>query len=194
MNARRCKPVFCPEITLPMSAITIRTSSPADASAVRALYQRVARESGGLARQPDEITADYVLHFLSRAQAQGVGLVAEWDGQLVAEIHTYTAGLRIFAHVLGDLTVAVDASAQGQGLGRRLFETLLAEALARFPHVSRVELLVRESNARAIALYERLGLRHEGRFEGRVAGAHGLEADIPMAWHAPRSTQATQTS
>ena len=177
-----------------MSSITLRPSTPTDASAVRALYQRVARESGGLARQPDEITDDYVLHFLSRAQAQGVGLVAERDGQLVAEIHTYASGLRIFSHVLGDLTVAVDESTQGIGLGRRLFETLLAEVQTHFPHVSRVELLVRESNARAIALYERLGFRHEGRFEDRVAGAHGLEADIPMAWHAPRPTQATQTS
>lgn len=177
-----------------MSSITIRPSVPADAPAVRALYQRVARTSGGIARQPDEITADYVEHFLHRAHAQGVGLVAEQAGQVVAEIHTYASGLRIFSHVLGDLTVAVDAAVQGTGVGRRLFETLLTEVRARFPHVSRVELLVRESNARAIGLYEKLGFRREGRFEGRVAGEHGLEADIPMAWHALPPTQTTQTS
>ena len=176
------------------SPIHIRLSSPQDAPAVRALYQRVARASGGLARQPEEISAEYVQHFLTRAQAQGVGLVAEQLGQVVAEIHTYAAGLQIFAHVLGDLTVAVDASVQGLGLGRRLFETLLAKVQTRFPHVSRVELLVRESNARAIALYEQLGFRREGRFEGRVAGAQGLEADIPMAWHTPHPTETAQTS
>ena len=175
-------------------SITIRSSTPADAPAVRALYQRVARDSGGLARHPDEVTADYVQHFLRQAQAQGVGLVAEQAGQVLAEIHTYASGLRIFAHVLGDLTVAVDAAAQGQGLGRRLFEELLAAVQARFPQVSRVELLVRESNARAIALYEQLGFRREGRLEGRVAGAHGPEADIAMAWHAPGPTQAARTS
>lgn len=177
-----------------MSSITIRPSTPADAPAVRALYQRVSRESGGLARQPDEITEDYVQHFLQRAQAQGVGLVAEQNGQVVAEIHAYSAGLRIFAHVLGDLTVAIDAPAQGKGLGQQLFESLLGEVQTRFPQVSRVELLVRESNARAIALYEKVGFRREGKFEGRVAGEHGLEADIPMAWYANRSTQAAQTS
>ncbi|GAB3721506.1 N-acetyltransferase [Hymenobacter agri] len=174
--------------------ITIRPSTPADAPAVRALYQRVARESGGIARQADEVTDEYVLHFLQRAQAQGIGLVAERDGQLVAEIHAYATGLCIFAHVLGDLTVAVDASAQGQGVGRRLFEALLATVPMRFPHVSRVELTVRESNARAIALYEKLGFRREGRLEGRVAAAGSLEADIPMAWHAPKPTQTAQTS
>ena len=174
--------------------IILRPSSPADALGVLALYRRVSGERGGLARQPDEITNDYVAHFLSQAQAQGVGLVAERDGRIVAEIHTYASGLLIFAHVLGDLTVAVDTSAQGQGLGRQLFTELLAAVQAQFPHVRRVELLVRESNARAIALYEQLGFRQEGRLEGRVAGAHGLEADIAMAWHAPAPTQTAQTS
>lgn len=177
-----------------MSILTIRPSTPADAPAVRALYQRVAQASGGLARQPNEITADYVQHFLDRAQAQGVGLVAEQAGQVVAEIHAYASGLQIFAHVLGDLTVAVDAAVQGRGVGRRLFEALLGEVQSRFSHVRRVELLVRESNARALALYEQLGFRREGRLEGRVASGHGLEADIPMAWHAPVPMQAAQTS
>jgi len=163
---------------------TIRPSTLHDAPAIRRLYQRVSAESGGLARRPEEITEDYVQHFLTRSMSQGIGLVAEQAGELVAEIHAYQTGLRIFAHVLGDLTVAIDASAQGQGLGRRLFTELLTQVQYQLPQVSRVELLVRESNARAIALYEKLGFRQEGRFEGRVAGAQGLEADIPMAWHA----------
>ena len=165
--------------------IVIRPSTLQDAPAIRRLYRHVSAESGGLARQPEEITEDYVQHFLTRSLTQGVALVAERNGELVAEIHVYSAGLQIFAHVLGDLTVAIDSSAQGQGLGRRLFEELLARVQAQFPQVSRVELLVRESNARAIALYEKLGFHKEGRFEGRVAGVQGLEADIPMAWHAP---------
>lgn len=152
---------------------------------MRVLYQQVAQTSGGLARRAEEISEEYVQNFLQRSHAQGVGLVAERNGTVLAEIHAYGSGLQIFAHVLGDLTVAVDAAVQGQGLGRRLFERLLREAQTRFPHVRRVELLVRESNTRAIALYERLGFQQEGRFEGRVAGLHGFEADIPMAWHKP---------
>jgi RimJ/RimL family protein N-acetyltransferase len=47
-------------------------------------------------------------------------------------------------------------------------------------------LLVRESNHRAIALYEKLGFQQEGRLLGRVSIMPGqFEADIPMAWHAP---------
>ena len=167
----------------------IRSATLQDASAIRALYQRVARESGGLARQAEEISEEYVQHFLRASQDRGIGLVAEQHGQMVAEIHTYASGLRIFAHVLGDITVAVDATVQGSGVGRRLFEALLAEVQLRFPHVSRVELLVRESNTRAIALYEKLGFRQEGRLEGKVAGLHGFEADIPMAWHRQLQTE-----
>ncbi|MCA8829083.1 GNAT family N-acetyltransferase [Hymenobacter pini] len=173
-------------------SITIRTSTLQDAPAIQKLYQRVSAESGGLARQPEEITEDYVQHFLTRSTTQGIGLVAEQAGELVAEIHAYQAGLQIFAHVLGDLTVAIAPAAQGQSLGRRLFTELLTRAQAQFPQVSRVELLVRESNTRAIALYEKLSFRQEGRFEGRVAGAQGLEADIPMAWHAPAAWEADQ--
>ena len=61
-------------------------------------------------------------------------------------------------------------------------EALLAAVSARFPYEPRVELLVREGNARAIALYKKPGFRREGRFEGRGAA-------IPMAWPAPRPTQ-----
>lgn len=173
-------------------SITIRPSTLHDAPAIRRLYQRVSAESGGLARRPEEITEDYVQHFLTRSIDQGIGLVAEQGGELVAEIHAYQAGLQIFAYVLGDLTVAIAPAAQGQGLGRRLFTELLTRAQAQFPQVSRVELLVRESNTRAIALYEQLGFRREGRFEGRVAGTQGLEADIPMAWHASAASEADQ--
>ncbi|UOG76106.1 GNAT family N-acetyltransferase [Hymenobacter tibetensis] len=173
-------------------SIQIRSSVAQDASAIRSLYQRVSRESGGLARQPEEITDEYVQHFLSRSIHHGVGLVAKQHGQLVAEIHTYSSGLKIFSHVLGDITIAVDTSVQGQGIGRRLFNTLLVHVQHRFPHVQRVELLVRETNTRAIQLYEQLGFVREGRFEGRVAGVHGIEADIPMAWHAPPPTETSR--
>lgn len=162
----------------------IRPATLTDADAIRALYQRVSAAGGGLARQPEEITADYVGQFLFRSLQNGVALVAEGPetGQVIAEIHTYSAGLRIFAHVFGDLTVAVDPAFQGQGLGRRLFNTLLATVQAQHPTIQRVELLVRESNTGAIRLYEQLGFRQEGRLEGRVAVDGRREADIPMAW------------
>ncbi|MBC7449289.1 MAG: GNAT family N-acetyltransferase, partial [Hymenobacteraceae bacterium] len=148
-----------------MTQLTVRPATAADAAAIQALYQRVSAAGSGLARSPAEITPEYVGQFLTRRLQHGVGLVAEEAGthRVVGEIHASAAGLHIFARVFGHLTVAVDPAFQGQGLGRRLFATLLARVREEYPAIERVELLVRESNAGAIRLYEQLGFRQEGR-------------------------------
>lgn len=167
----------------------IRPATRADAPAIEQLYRGVAEQGGGLARQPAEITLEYVQTFLTRSLATGVALVVEHPNEpwLIGEIHTYSSGLRIFAHVFGELTVAVHPWHQGQKVGHWLFSTLLTTITQQHPHIRRVELLVRETNQRAIALYEKLGFQQEGRLLGRVSTAPGqFEADIPMAWHAPQ--------
>ena len=162
----------------------IRRSSPTDVDGIVALYRAVGRAGGGLARAPDEITRGYVRDFLEAALAGGIALVAtDQDDEIVAEIHTRPLGPRSFSHVLGDLTVAVHPSCQGRGLGRRIFSELLGIVMRDMPEVLRVELKSRESNAHAIAMYESLGFKREGRMENRVRLPDGsLEADIPMAW------------
>ena len=113
-------------------------------------------------------------------------MVAEVPGLsgLAAELHAYRSELSLFAHVLGDLTVAVHPEAQGQGIGRQLFTLLLDEVTRDHPDITRVELVTAESNARALHLYESVGFNREGRFEGRIRNSSGgVEADIPMAWY-----------
>lgn len=169
---------------------TIRPATRADAPAIEQLYRAVAVQGGGLARQPAEITLEYVQTFLARSLAAGVALVVEHPNEtgLVGEIHTYSSGLHIFAHVFGELTVAVYPAHQGQKLGHLLFTTLLTATTQHYPHIRRLELLVRESNQRAIALYQKLGFQQEGRLLGRVCTGPGqFEADIAMAWHAPHA-------
>jgi putative acetyltransferase len=162
----------------------IRPTGPGDADAIYELYRAVAAQPGGLARHQDEITRDYVTDFLSRAEDHGLSLVAVTVAEgVIGEIHAFSRPLRAFAHVLGDLTVAVHPQAQARGAGRALFSRFLADVQARFEQVLRVELLARESNAHAIRFYESLGFRREGRLDARVRGVSGaLEADIPMAW------------
>lgn len=163
--------------------IAIEPSSPDDAAAVYALYRRVAAIPGGLARLAHEVTPEYIAHALERATQGGLGLVARRNGLIVGEIHAARSPLFCFAHVLGDLTVAVSPDAQGQGIGARLFSRFMQIVATERPDVSRVELVARESNTHALHLYERLGFRAEGRMEGRIRNPDGsLEADIPMAW------------
>lgn len=163
--------------------IAIEPSCPDDAPAVYALYRRVAAIPGGLARLEHEVTPEYVGHALERATQGGLGLVARNEGRIVGEIHAARSPLFCFAHVLGELTIAVSPDAQGQGIGARLFGRFMQIVATERPDISRVELIARESNTNALRLYERLGFRAEGRMEGRIRNPDGsLEADIPMAW------------
>jgi putative acetyltransferase len=168
----------------------IRWTQATDVDGIVTLYKAVGHAGGGLARTPDEVTRDYVNDFLHAALNGGVALVATDDaGNVIGEIHTRPLGPRAFAHVLGDLTIAIHPSWQGRGVGRRIFSHLLEVVETGMPHVLRVELKSGESNARAIGMYESLGFRKEGRMDNRIRLADGsLDADIPMAWH--RATQA----
>ena len=165
----------------------IRAATLADIKPIASLYRAVGSAGGGLARTPAEVTLEYVSDFVHAARRGGIELIAEAPGGTIAgEIHTYQLGPAMLAHVLGQLTIAVHPDWQGRGVGRSLFRALLEKVERDFPHVIRVELKARESNSRAIGMYESLGFRQEGRMEGRVRRVDGtFEADIPMAWHRP---------
>jgi ribosomal protein S18 acetylase RimI-like enzyme len=163
----------------------IRTATLDDAPAIERLYVTVASITGGLARQPDEITRDYIDGFVRRSLGDGVIVVAEVEGVegLAGELHAYRNPLRLFNHVYGSLTVAVHPEAQGRGVGRALFESLLQTVRLKRSDVLRVELVTAESNARALRLYESVGFVREGRFDRAMRDANGVtDADIPMAW------------
>ena len=168
--------------------LTVRTASLLDKTKIFNLYQVVSALEGGIARTQTEITEDWVMNCLLKSLDNGIMLVVphpEKPEELIAEIHTYSSGLKAFSHVFGDLTVVVHPGFQGSGVGRLVFEKLLAE-VRQHPEVLRVELIVRESNKRAIAFYEKIGFVQEGRLERRIHGVSGeLEADIPMAWFNP---------
>lgn len=169
-----------------MEPVVIETATDADSLALAALYRTVAATAGGLARTQDEITNEYVEHFLYKARESGLILVARSneEGPIIGEIHSYALGPRVFAHVLGELTIAVHPGYQGQGIGKALFTELLRRVEQERPDILRVELIARESNRKAIAFYQKLGFQIEGRLANRIRSADGsgFEADIPMAW------------
>jgi len=143
----------------------------------------VGANPGGIARLLTEIDAAYVRGFLGKAVSDGIALVIENDGLVAAEMHAYRPGLECFSHVFSDLTIAVDPCMQGMGLGRRLFEAFMSIVEKEYSDISRVELIARESNNKAIHLYTSIGFEVEGAFAGRIRNADGsFDADIPMAW------------
>ena len=164
----------------------IRKAGPDDQPRIAALYRAVAAIPDGIARTPAEVTDAYISGFMQRAGADGIELVCEQEGGIVAEIHASRVGIASLAHLLTDLTIAVAPSAQGQGVGRRLFQALLDEVLHNMPHITRVELYARDSNLRARALYASLGFVEEGRLRARVNNARGEpETDTIMGWLRP---------
>ncbi len=163
----------------------IRKSRTTDAAGVLALYRAVAAVPGGIARTPDEVSESFVDGFM--AKPNGLQFVFEEGGRILGEIHAAPHGIAAFAHVVGDLTIAVAPDGQGRGIGRGLFQALLDEITKHMPHITRVELFVRESNLRAQQLYISLGFVEEGRLRNRVINpASGQpEVDMIMGWLRP---------
>jgi len=156
-----------------------------DGPAIYRLYRQVAEQPGGLARSQAEVTKDYVHAFIEAATRTGIQQVARAEGgEVVGEIHAYPLGLAVFAHVLGNLTLAVSPRHQRRGVAALLLDTFVRRVRHCHPHIERVELIARESNAHAIRLYQRFGFEVEGYLKGRIRGVDGIfEADVPMAWH-----------
>ncbi|MFT3995851.1 MAG: GNAT family N-acetyltransferase [Asticcacaulis sp.] len=157
--------------------IDIRLATLTDAASIGRLYRDVARESGGIARTEAEITDAYIEGNLTAALSRGLCLLAAADGAMLGEIHAYAPVPAQFAHVLSDLTVAVSPMAQGQGVGRCLFQALIGRTRRDLTHIRRIELMCREGNRRGIALYESLGFVQEGRLKGRVILPDGTVED-----------------
>ncbi|MEJ7644999.1 MAG: GNAT family N-acetyltransferase [Chryseolinea sp.] len=166
-----------------------RTAEIDDLHKLVALYKAVARQEGGIARLEHEVTEDYVKDFLIKSLASGLIIVGEHPEdpeRLVAEMHGYKAGPKIFDHVLGEITVLVDPEFQGKKVGKTLMMIFLDEIVRNRTDIGKVELFTSEGNHRAMALYQSLGFRIEGRFEMRIRTPDkNYEADIPMGWQNP---------
>lgn len=156
-----------------------------DRQAITDLYREVAAIEGGLARATEEISEEYVENFVSKSVKTGIIIVARElkTEKIIGEIHGYALGPKVFAHVLGELTIAVHPDFQGFGIGKAIFLEFMRQVKENRPDILRVELIARESNAKAIKFYKKIGFEIEGRMINRIQSAGGgFEADIPMAW------------
>ncbi len=170
------------------SPLIPRSATLADKHKLLTLYREVVSRSGGIIREPHEVTEGYIEKFLINSLADGIILVVDdtESDRIIAEIHTYRSSLSVFSHVFEHLTIAVHPSFQNKGIGRTLFTTMLDKVRAEHPDVLRIELISKESNHAARKLYRSLGFVEEGRFKNKVRRKDGgFEADIPMAWMNP---------
>lgn len=153
------------------------------------LYTHVSRAEGGIARKHDEISEDYVKNFLSKSLDNGLIIVGEHPevaGELIASVHGYKPGIKVFDHVLSDVTLVVHPQFQGKKIGRTILTIFLEEIALNRMDIGKIELITRESNHKAMALYQSMGFKVEGRMEMRIkTSSDTYEADIPMGWQNP---------
>jgi putative acetyltransferase len=165
---------------------TARPTISADLKKILSLYRKVALVSGGIARSQEEITGDYVSEFMHHAASTGIELVVDHPNDphvIIAEMHGYKDPPIAFAHVLTNLTIAVDPEFQGQGLGKLMFTHFIGIISSSRPDILRVELVTSESYKKALSLYASIGFVVEGRMEKRIGfPGKAIEADMPMAW------------
>ena len=161
----------------------IRKTIISDIDKVYSLYIATASIPGGLARNKEEITKEYIFNFISKSIERGLSLVIEKNGEISAEIHAYRADIKVFHHVLSELTICVHPDRQGESLGRKIFSEFMRIVQTEMKDIQRVELIARESNIKAIKFYQSLGFEIEGCLRNRIDGIlGGLENDIPMGW------------
>jgi ribosomal protein S18 acetylase RimI-like enzyme len=169
------------------AATSIRQARPEDAPLLAAAERAIASVPGKLASRPDEIDEDAVRKQVGELgdRVRGLYLVAERAGGVVGHAFLESLPLAVTSHVVR-LTIAVHEGHQRQGIGRALMNELLRWARAS-PHVEKVELQVRSSNAGAIALYRSLGFVEEGRKTRRLKiGPNAYLDDLYMAlWVGP---------
>ena len=99
----------------------VRSVRPEDKQKIFSLYRKVAIKIGGIARSKEEISEDYIHHFMNQAALTGIQLVVDHPHnheEIIAEIHGYKPTPRVFAHVISELTIAVDPDFHGQGVGK----------------------------------------------------------------------------
>jgi ribosomal protein S18 acetylase RimI-like enzyme len=170
-----------------VGAPSIRRARPEDAPLLAAAERAIASIPGRLASRPDEIDDGAVRKTIVDFDDDGRGifLVAERAGEVVGHALLESLLLAATSHVVR-LTIAVHEGHQGRGVGRALMSELLRWARAN-PRVEKVELQVRSSNERAIALYRSLGFVEEGRKTRRLKiGPNQYIDDVYMAlWVGP---------
>lgn len=159
---------------------TIRSAVKSDAAMLCAAEQATALTPGLLISRPHELQVEAFERKIEWVQKGGVYLVAERGGAPVGHALLEPMTLIALSHVVS-LTIVVHLGHLGRGIGTALMTALMEWAEGQ-PHVEKVELRVRATNARAIALYRRFGFVEEGRFEDRIRLPDGSTiADLSMA-------------
>jgi RimJ/RimL family protein N-acetyltransferase len=158
----------------------IRPARTEDAELLaEAEYDTAAEQEGLLAAKPHEIPVSAFRNAIKKIGAEGLYIVLELDGRPVGHLLLEPLALSSTKHV-SQVTIVIHPGHTGKGYGRALMEYAIDWA-RKSEVVEKIELRVRSTNLRAIALYESLGFIREGQLRNRIKLQQGYADDICMA-------------
>ncbi|MGQ4659188.1 arsinothricin resistance N-acetyltransferase ArsN1 family B [Lysobacter sp. F6437] len=142
----------------------IRDATPNDAVALARIYNHYVRDTT-ITFEETAVSEMDVAARIAEVQSAGLPwLVAEDEtGTVLGHAYASKWKGRCAYRFAVETTVYLDAAAHGRGLGRQLYERLLAELRAIGMHVAIGGIAL--PNAASIALHERLGFRKVGQFD-----------------------------
>lgn len=160
-------------------SITIRQAKVEDARCIVEAEQEIAQEPGYFCSHPSELNEENVRQTIE--SPHGIYLVAERDGLIVGHAFLKFLRLQSLRHV-AQLNIGVHKGYHEQGIDTQLMKNLIE--LARASNViEKIELCVRASNFRAIALYKKMGFLEEGYLKRALKIEGRYIDDILMALH-----------
>ncbi len=166
---------------------SIRKAVPEDAPVLAEAEREIAKIPGRLVSKPEELRDENFkekINLLAQCDS-GIYVVVEETGIILGHAFLEPHKLAVTAHVVV-LTTAIHKGHQGKGLGKMLMQYLIEWAKLN-SKIEKIELQVRSSNSRAIALYTKLGFVEEGRKIKRLKyGPNEYLDDVYMAlWVGP---------
>lgn len=159
--------------------VRIRKAKIDDAQCIVSAEQDIAQEPGLFCSEPSELSEESVRKTIQ--SPKGIYLVAEKEGILVGHAFLEILDLQNLSHV-AQLNIAVHKGHQAQGIGTKLMEKIIEWAKQSIT-VEKIELNVRASNIRAMALYKKMGFFEEGCLKRHVKARDQYIDDVVMALH-----------
>lgn len=153
----------------------IRTATVADAPALAAIYNHYIGETT-VTFEEEPVAPDEMARRIESVQASGLfWLVSEVDGAIAGYAYATKWRERSAYRFSVESTVYVAPHRQGQGLGRALYERLLAALKERGVHT--VIGGIAQPNEGSVALHEKMGFRKVAMFE-QVGQKFGRWIDV----------------
>jgi len=146
-----------------MDPIQVRAAVPGDEDRMAAFMRALCTEAPDTVTRRSPPSLQDQREFIERAgKAERAFILLALQGDEVIGLLDLWAGGKPETRHAASFGMSVVAERRNQGVGRRLLEAAIEQALI-WEGFRRIELEVAAWNAPAIRLYERLGFNHEGR-------------------------------